>query len=231
MNNINNMHTSRECESWIVAASASDRWICSNYFYWKWSCSITRGCFLTNISMLVRSWQDMLLSLQRPIRVLGEVTTVNMSFHASYQSKDGQSMLLGGFGIGFFRVLFWLFQLLNGQEWQIWDDDPDGPSYLAFIYITYIYIHYIYTLYIYYRIFGGPNHQPDFTTRSRLGGLANFPLTYNAVPGYCGWPNSVLSPVAQFDLSYLASASELQLTSGLYSNTEPGWSNVGKVMS
>ena len=153
MNNINNMHTSRECESWIVAASASDRWICSNYFYWKWSCSITRGCFLTNISMLVRSWQDMLLSLQRPIRVLGEVTTVNMSFHASYQSKDGQSMLLGGFGIGFFRVLFWLFQLLNGQEWQIWDDDPDGPSYLAFIYITYIYIHsiyiYIYTIYIY----------------------------------------------------------------------------------
>jgi hypothetical protein len=59
-------------------------------------------------------------------------------------------MLLGGFGIGFFRVLFRLFQLLNGQEWQIWDDDPDGPSYLAFIY-TYIYIHYIYiyTLYIY----------------------------------------------------------------------------------
>lgn len=89
--------------------------------------------------------QDMLLSLQRPISVLGEVTTVNMSFHASYQSKDGQSM---------------------------------------------------------------------------LGGLENFPLTYNAVPGYCGWPNSVLSPVAQFDLSYLASASELQLTSGLYSNTD-----------
>lgn len=50
--------------------------------------------------------QDMLLSLQRPISILGEVTTVNMSFHASYQSKDGQSMLLGGFGIGFFRVLF-----------------------------------------------------------------------------------------------------------------------------
>ena len=106
------------------------------------------GCFLINISMLVPGRQDMLLSLQRPISVLGEVTTVNMSFHASYQSKDGQSMLLGGFGIGFFRVLFRLFQLLNGQEWQIWDDDPDGPSYLAFIY-TYIYIHYIYIHYIY----------------------------------------------------------------------------------
>lgn len=89
--------------------------------------------------------QDMLFSLQRPISILGEVTTVNMSFHASYQSKDGQSI---------------------------------------------------------------------------LGGLENFPLTYNAVPGYCGWPNSVLSPVAQFDLTYLASATELQLTSGLYTNTD-----------
>lgn len=89
--------------------------------------------------------QEMLMSLSKPISILGEVTTVNMSFHASYQNKDGQPI---------------------------------------------------------------------------LGGLENFPLSYNAVPGYCGWPNSVLSPVAQFDLTYLASASELQLTSNLYSDTD-----------
>ena len=99
--------------------------------------------FLRRVNNL--SGQDMLLSLQRPISILGEVTTVNMSFHASFQSKDGQSI---------------------------------------------------------------------------LAGLENFPLTYNAVPGYCGWPNSVLSPVAQFDLSYLASAMELQLSSGLYTNAD-----------
>ena len=123
-------------------------------------------------------------------------------------------------------------RMANMGWWSWWTFVFSLYLYYIYIYIytLYIYIHYIY-IYIYYRIFGGPNHQPDFTTRSRLGGLANFPLTYNAVPGYCGWPNSVLSPVAQFDLSYLASASELQLTSGLYSNTEPGWSNVGKVMS
>ena len=111
------------------------------------------GCFLINISMLVPGRQDMLLSLQRPISVLGEVTTVNMSFHASYQSKDGQSMLLGGFGIGFFRVLFRLFQLLNGQEWQIWDDDRWTFVFSIYLYIyiytLYIYIHYIYIHYIY----------------------------------------------------------------------------------
>lgn len=89
--------------------------------------------------------QEMLMSLSKPISILGEVTTVNMSFHASYQNKDGQPI---------------------------------------------------------------------------LGGLENFPLSYNAVPGYCGWPNSVLSPVAQFDLTYLASASDLQLTSNLYSDTD-----------
>lgn len=84
--------------------------------------------------------QDMLLSLKKPISMLGEVTTVNMSYHASFQSV--------------------------------------------------------------------------------LDGLENFPLSYNAVPGFCGWPNSVLSPVAQFDLSYLASATQLQLSGGLYRNTD-----------
>ena len=38
-----------------------------------------------------------------------------------------------------------------------------------------------------------------------LAGLENFPLTYMAMPGYCGWPNGPKSPVAQFDLTYLAS--------------------------
>ena len=95
------------------------------YFHWKSGFSISRGYFLDSIP-----WQqDMLLSLHRPISILGEVTTVNMSFHASYQSKDGQSMLLGTlgrFGFGFFRVLFWLFHpLFNAQERRIWGEDPN----------------------------------------------------------------------------------------------------------
>ena len=43
-----------------------------------------------------------------------------------------------------------------------------------------------------------------------LAGLENFPLTYMAMPGYCGWPNGPKSPVAQFDLTYLAIEMTLQ---------------------
>lgn len=49
-----------------------------------------------------------------------------------------------------------------------------------------------------------------------LAGLENFPLTYMAMPGYCGWPNGPKSPVAQFDLTYLASEMIRQQRSGLY---------------
>ena len=31
-------------------------------------------------------WQDMLLALDNPIHILGEVTSTNMSFHGSYQA-------------------------------------------------------------------------------------------------------------------------------------------------
>eukprot|EP00435_Cladocopium_sp_Y103_P052265 s48_g16.t1 len=74
-----------------------------------------------------------------------------------------------------------------------------------------------------------------------LGGMENFPLVYAAVPGlampghpflelntlvqwgydrYCGWPNQLLSPVAQYDLTYLSNFSHVQLFSGLYSNPD-----------
>ena len=55
---------------------------------------------------------------------------------------------------------------------------------------------------------------------SVLGGMENFPLVYAAVPGYCGWPNELLSPVAQFNLTYLARFTREQQNSGLYSNTD-----------
>eukprot|EP00434_Breviolum_minutum_P013933 symbB.v1.2.012288.t4/scaffold847.1/size158198/3 len=60
---------------------------------------------------------------------------------------------------------------------------------------------------------------------SVLGGMENFPLVYTAVPGYCGWPNQLLSPVAQFNLTYLARFTREQQNlgaknSGLYSNTD-----------
>ncbi|CAE7753566.1 ALP1 [Symbiodinium pilosum] len=87
--------------------------------------------------------QDMLLALDNPIHILGEVTSTNLTFHASYQVKDGHSI---------------------------------------------------------------------------LGGLENFPLTYGAMPGYCGWPNGIQSPVAQSNLNYLAEAMLLQQKSGLYSD-------------
>ncbi|CAJ1333827.1 unnamed protein product [Effrenium voratum] len=53
-----------------------------------------------------------------------------------------------------------------------------------------------------------------------LGGMENFPLFYTAVPGYCGWPNGLLSPVTQFDLTYLSDFTNKQQKSGLYTNTD-----------
>ena len=88
--------------------------------------------------------QDMLLHLARPVPIFGEVTAVNLSYHASFQSRDGRGI---------------------------------------------------------------------------LAGLSNFPLTYSAIPGYCGWPNAILSPIAQFDLTYLASATQEQ-SSMLYADTD-----------
>ncbi|CAE7861083.1 ALP1 [Symbiodinium necroappetens] len=85
--------------------------------------------------------QEMLHALDNPIHILGEVTSTNLSFHASYQVQDGKDV---------------------------------------------------------------------------LAGLENFPLTYMAMPGYCGWPNGPKSPVAQFDLTYLASEMIRQQRSGLY---------------
>lgn len=89
--------------------------------------------------------QEMLSALDNPLHILGEVTASNISFHASYQLKDGHPV---------------------------------------------------------------------------LGGMENFPLVYAAVPGYCGWPNQLLSPVAQYDLNYLSNFTRVQLFSGLYSNTD-----------
>ena len=89
--------------------------------------------------------QDHLSILEKPIQVIGEVTTGNMSFHASFQQKDGQRI---------------------------------------------------------------------------LSGLHNFPLSYAAAPGYCGWPNHALSPTSGFNLTHLAVESERQWKSHAYSNTD-----------
>ncbi|CAE7843460.1 SWA2 [Symbiodinium necroappetens] len=89
--------------------------------------------------------QDHLSMLEKPIQVIGEVTTGNMSFHASFQQNDGQRI---------------------------------------------------------------------------LSGLQNFPLSYAAAPGYCGWPNHALSPTSGFNLTHLAVESERQWKSHAYSNTD-----------
>jgi len=89
--------------------------------------------------------QEHLNSLPHPMQIIGEVTTTNMSFHASFQQADGKPV---------------------------------------------------------------------------LAGMENFPLEYFALPGYCGWPNSISSPISMGNLTYLAAATKEQLESGLYSNPD-----------